>query len=73
MAAVAVLRNDTLQAFLQVRQNFHILLEMWFAKLSVAGITRRNDAYSTYLSVSELRKLLLITRHYYFIPRTISD
>jgi len=32
MAAVAVLRNDTLQAFLQVRQNFQISLKMSLVK-----------------------------------------
>lgn len=62
MAAVAVLRNDTLQAFLQVRQKFEILLKMSFAK----RVTQINGAYLT-RCVSELCKILQITRHYYFI------
>lgn len=36
MAAVAVLRNETLQAFLQVREKFDMLLKMFF-DLFVAG------------------------------------
>lgn len=66
MAAVAVLRNDTLQAFLQVRQKFEILLKMSFVK----RVTQINGAYLT-RCVSELRKIVQVTRHHYFIRRTI--
>lgn len=69
MAAVAVLRNDTLQAFLQVRQKFEILLKMFFVK-RVSLLTQIDGAYLT-RCVSELRKLRQIMRHYYFIRQAI--
>lgn len=72
MAAVAVLRNDTLQAFLQVREKFEILLKMPFVARA-SRITRKKEKtwWLPTSSVSELRKLLQITRHFYFIWQEI--